>query len=236
MPTPHIEAPEGAFAPSVLMPGDPRRARAIATTLFDDPVEINTVRNMLAYTGTVAGRPISVMGSGMGQPSITLYATELFRFYGVQRIIRVGTCGAYPDRLQVGDVVVGSAAHTDSAINDKRIPGVRFAPTASFPLVRAAVEEAERRGIPVHVGPIFSSDHFYLMEQQTIDGLRDHGTLAVDMESAALYATAAAEGREAMTVLTVSDHLYRHEKDMSPAERETRMRDAATLAIAAALS
>jgi purine-nucleoside phosphorylase len=217
------------------MPGDPRRARRIAETMFDDARQINQVRNMWAYTGTVEGRPISVMGSGMGQPSMTLYATELFRFFGVRRIVRVGTCGAYPDALRIGDVVIASAAHTDSAINDKRIPGVRFAPAASFALARSAVEAAERAGITAHVGPVFSSDHFYLMEQETTDALRDHRTLAIDMETAALYGVAAAEGGEALTVLTVSDHLYRHEQ-MSPEEREVRVRDAASLAIAAALS
>jgi purine-nucleoside phosphorylase len=235
MATPHIDAAPGDFAPAVLMPGDPRRARRIAETLFDDARLINEVRNMWAFTGTVEGRPISVMGSGMGQPSMTLYATELFRFFGVRRIVRVGTCGAYPDALRIGDVVIASGAHTDSSINDTRIPGVRFAPTASFALARSAVEAAEQAGITAHVGPVFSSDHFYLMAQETTDALRDHGTLAIDMETAALYGVAAAEGGEALTVLTVSDHLYRHEQ-MSPEEREVRVRDAASLAIAAALS
>lgn len=235
MPTPHIEAAPGDFAPAVLMPGDPRRARRIAETLFDDARQINEVRNMWAYTGTVQGRPISVMGSGMGMPSMTLYATELFRFFGVERIVRVGTCGAYADALNVGDIVIASAAHTDSAINDKRIPGVRFAPAASFGLVRAAVGAAEALGIPAHVGPVFSGDHFYLMGRETVDGLRDHGTLAVDMETAALYGVAAAEGGEALTVLTVSDHIYRDE-EMSSEERELRVKDAASIAVAAALS
>lgn len=235
MPTPHIEAAEGDIAPVVLMPGDPLRARRIAETLLDDVRQVSGIRNMLAFTGSVQGRPVSVMGSGMGAPSMTLYATELFRFYGVERIVRVGTCGAYAASLQLGDIVIASAAHTDSAINDKRIPGVRFAPAATFGLVRAAVAAAEDEGIAAHVGPIFSSDHFYLMGQETIDALRDHGTLAVDMETAALYAVAAAEGGEALTVLTVSDHIYRDEQ-MSADDRESKMRDAAMIALAAALS
>ncbi len=235
MPTPHIEAAPGDFAPAVLMPGDPRRARRIAETLFDDARQINEVRNMWAYTGTIDGRPISVMGSGMGMPSMTLYATELFRFFGVRRIVRVGTCGAYASDLNVGDIVIASAAHTDSAINAKRIPGVTFAPSATFGLVRAAVTAAEGLAIRTHVGPVFSGDHFYLMGQETVDGLRDHGTLAVDMETAALYGVAAAEGCEAITVLTVSDHIYRDE-EMSSEERELRVKDAASIAIAAALS
>lgn len=235
MPTPHIEAAEGEIAPLVLMPGDPLRARRIAETLLDDAHQVSGIRNMLAFTGSAGGHPVSVMGSGMGAPSMTLYATELFRFYGVERIVRVGTCGAYAAPLQLGDIVIAAAAHTDSAINDKRIPGVRFAPTASFGLVRAAVDAAEREGITAVVGPVFTSDHFYLMGQETIDALRDHGALAVDMETAALYGVAAAEGGEALTVLTVSDHIYRDE-EMSAADRELRAGDAATIALAAVLS
>ena len=164
--------------------------------LFDDARLVNEVRGMEAYTGTVGGRPISVMGSGMGMPTMTIYATELYREYGVQRIIRVGTSGGFQDDLALGDVIVATAAHTDSAINDPRIPGVKFAPAASYPLLRAAVDAAERAGTPVRVGAVYSSDHFYLARPGLHEGLRDHGVLGVDMETAALYAVAAAEGRE----------------------------------------
>lgn len=234
MPTPHLEAEDGDFAPLVLMPGDPRRARFIAETMLDQPRLVNQVRGVEGYTGKVGGRPVSVLASGMGCPSMTIYATELFTQYGVRRIVRVGTCGAYADDLQLGDVVVATAAHTDSAINDARIPGVRFAPVASFPLVRAAVEHAESKGLAVQVGPVFSAEHFYLKQPGVIEGLRDHGALGVDMESAALFAVAAATGRQALTVLTVSDHLFRKER-MSSEERETRFVEAASLAIAAGL-
>ena len=185
MPTPHNSAAPGDYAPAVLMPGDPRRARRIAETLFDDARLVNEVRGMEAYTGTVGGRPISVMGSGMGLPTMTIYATELFREYGVQRIIRVGTTGGFPDDMGLGDVIIATAAHTDSAINDPRVPGLRFAPAASYPLLRAAVDAAERAGTPVRVGTVFSSDHFYLARPGLHEGLRDHGVLGVDMETAA---------------------------------------------------
>ncbi|GAB3134085.1 purine-nucleoside phosphorylase [Tsukamurella serpentis] len=235
MPTPHNTAEPGDFAPVVLMPGDPRRARRIAETLFDDARLVNEVRGMEAYTGTVGGRPISVMGSGMGMPTMTIYATELFREYGVQRIVRVGTSGAYQDDTRLGDVIVVTAAHTDSAINEPRVPGVRLAPAASFPLLRAAVGAAERRGIPVQVGTVFSSDHFYLAREGLHSELRDHGTLCVDMETAGLYGVAAAEGGQALTVLTVTDHLFRGEA-ISPQERESGFSNAAQIAIEAAFS
>ncbi|WP_420114014.1 DeoD-type purine-nucleoside phosphorylase, partial [Pseudactinotalea sp.] len=203
MPTPHNQAEPGDIAPLVLMPGDPRRARRIAHALLTDAVLVNEVRGMEAYTGSYDGRPVTVMGSGMGMPSMTIYATELFREYGVERIVRVGTSGAYADAVQLGEVIIASAAHTDSAINDGRIPGVRFAPVASFAMLRAAVVAAERQYVPVHIGPIYSADHFYLERPGVNEALREHGTLGIDMETAALYAVAAAEGGQALTVLTV---------------------------------
>ncbi|MBS4102537.1 purine-nucleoside phosphorylase [Tsukamurella paurometabola] len=235
MPTPHNSAAPGDYAPAVLMPGDPRRARRIAETLFDDARLVNEVRGMEAYTGTVGGRPISVMGSGMGMPTMTIYATELYREYGVRRIVRVGTSGGFQDDLSLGDVIVATAAHTDSAINAPRIPGVTFAPAASYPLLRAAVDAADRAGTPVRVGPVFSSDHFYLARPGLHEGLRDHGVLGVDMETAALYAVAAAEGGEALTVLTVSDHLFREEA-MPSEDREKSFAAAAHIALEAAFS
>lgn len=235
MPTPHNAAARGDYAPAVLMPGDPRRARRIAETMLEDARLVNEVRGMEAYTGTVDGKPVSVMGSGMGMPTMGIYATELFREYGVQRIIRVGTSGAFADDLRLGDVILASAAHTDSAMNDVRIPSVRFAPAASYPLLRAAVDAAESQHTPVRVGPVFSSDHFYLDRPTVHTALRDHGTLGVDMETAALYAIAAAEGREALTVLTVTDHMFREEA-MPAADREQRFAAAARIALAAAFT
>ncbi|WP_309131797.1 purine-nucleoside phosphorylase [Brevibacterium sp.] len=235
MATAHNRAEPGDYAPLVLMPGDPRRARRIAETLFDDARLVNEVRGMEAYTGTVGGRPISVMGSGMGLPTMTIYATELFRFYGVERIIRVGTSGGYAPGQELGDVIIASGAHTDSAINEHRIPGITLAPVASFPLLRAAAEAAEEQGTRYRVGPVFSSDLFYAERPQTHEGLRDHGTLGVDMETAALYAVAAAEGREALTVLTVTDQMFGAEA-MSPEDREHQFSSAASIAITAGLS
>ncbi|GGM02268.1 purine-nucleoside phosphorylase [Nakamurella endophytica] len=235
MSTPHIAAAPGDFAPVVLMPGDPRRARLIAQRLFDEPRLVTDVRNIEGWTGTVAGRPVSVLASGMGCPSITIYATELFRFYGVRRIVRVGTAGGLAPRLQLGDVVVGSAAHTDSSINTTRIPGVHFAAAPSYGLLSAAVAAARAAGVPVHVGPIFSSDHFYGVGSDVFSALARHGTLAVEMEAAALYGVAAAEGGEALTTATITDHLERGES-MTPAEREECFQRMSRIALAAVLS
>lgn len=235
MATPHIDAEPGDFAPAVLMPGDPRRARLIAERLFDSPKLVNEVRGILGYTGTVGGRPISVMASGMGCPSITIYATELYRFFGVRRIIRVGTAGGMQELLQLGDVIAASAAHTDSAMASARIPGVSMSHAPSFDLLAAAVEAARAADVSMRVGPIFSSDHFYVTRDETMAALVAHGTLAVEMESAALYAAAAAEQTEALTLLTVTDHLGRSE-NMSAREREECFESMSRIAIAAALS
>lgn len=236
MATPHISAEPGAFASAVIMPGDPRRAERIATMLMPDARPVTDARGILGLTGTVDGRPLSVMASGMGMPSVTIYATELFRFYDVQRIIRVGTAGAIAPHVQVGDVVVALGAHTDSNMNQQRLPGLYFAAVASFDLTRAAVaaaKDADR----VHVGTILCKDHFYLSKgEQEVELLGRYGVLCVNMESAALYGVAAEFGRRALTVLTVSDHLLDHSADMSAEDRETKFRDALDLAVAAALS
>lgn len=235
MATPHIDAEFGDFATAVLMPGDPRRAQLIAESLFDRPKLVNEVRGILAYTGTVAGKPISVMASGMGCPSITIYATELYRFFGVQRIIRVGTAGGMQETLQLGDVIAASAAHTDSAMAQARIPGVSMSHAPSFNLLLAAAQAAAAADLNMQVGPIFSSDHFYDSRPETTAALIAHGTLAVEMESAALYAVAAAEHTEALTLLTITDHLGRGE-NMSAREREDCFMNMSEVAIAAALS
>lgn len=235
MATPHISAEPGDFAPAVLMPGDPRRAQRIAEMLMPDARLVTDVRGMLGFTGTVAGRPLSVMGSGMGQPSASIYVTELFRFYDVQRVIRVGTTGGISRDVKLGDVVVATSAHTDSSMNQLRIPGVNFSAVASFGLARAAVDAAgpEDR---VHVGTIISRDHFYLVVPGQTEALARYGVLAVDMEAAAMYGVAAEFGREALTVLTVSDHLFDPSQEMSAEERESRFDLALRLAVAAALS
>lgn len=235
MATPHINAEPGDFAPAVLMPGDPKRAERIAHLLMDDARLVTDVRGMLGFTGTVDGRPLSVMGSGMGQPSATIYATELMREFGVERIIRVGTCGGIAPQVKVGDVVVGLAAHTDSAMNTFRIPGIRFSAVGSFNMARAAVEAAGDDA-NVHVGTILSRDHFYLAVEGQLDNLAKYNVLGVEMEAAAMYGVAAEFGKEALTILTVSDHLLDSSNDMSAEDRETRFQGALKLAVAAAFA
>lgn len=235
MATPHIGAEPGDFAPAVLMPGDPKRAERIAHTLMDDARLVTDVRGMLGFTGTVDGKPLSVMGSGMGQPSATIYVTELFREYGVEKVIRVGTCGGIAHNVEVGDVVVALGAHTDSSMNTFRLPGLHFSAVASYDLVRAAVDAADPED-NVHVGTIISRDHFYLTPDGQTERLANYGVLGVDMEAAAMYGVAAEFGKKALTVLTVSDHLLDHSKDMTAEERETKFQGALKLAVAAAFA
>lgn len=230
MATPHIGAEPGDFAPDVLMPGDPRRAKRIAETVFDDPRLVTEVRGILGYTGTVDGRPVSVLASGMGQPSIAIYATELFRFFGVKRIIRIGTAGGMAPRLELGDVVIANAAHTDSAMMANKIPGIHYSAAASFPLTAAAVEAAGTER--VFVGPVISSDAFYSDRPAINDQLVAHGTLAVEMEAAALYATADAEGGEALAICTISDLLFA-DAALPAAERELLFDRSVRLGLAA---
>lgn len=235
MVTPHITAADDDFAPAVLMPGDPQRAERIAQLLLEDARQVNDVRGMLAFTGTYQGKPLSVMGSGMGQPSIAIYATELYKFYGVERIVRVGTCGGISRAVSVGDAVVALGAHTDSNFNANRIPQVYFSALASYPLLAAAVD-AVNPDEKVHVGPVFSSDDFYRVVPGQTEALAEYGVLGVEMETAALYGIAAQLGKEALTVLTVSDHLLNRGRDMTAAERVSQFRTALRLAVAAALS
>lgn len=220
MPTPHISAEPGDFAPHVLMPGDPRRAKLIAERFFESPRLVTEVRGILGYTGTYQGEPISVLASGMGMPSASIYATELARFYGVTRIVRCGTVGGARDDTHIGDVVAASSAHTDSAMTLRRFPGIQFSHTPTFSLLRAAVEYGETSGKKLHVGPVFTTDAFYQPETDTVDALVKTGLVAVEMEAAGLYAVAAVEGIEALMVGTVSDHLYL-QQEMSAEERET---------------
>jgi purine-nucleoside phosphorylase len=207
MATPHINAPEGAFAPTVLMPGDPLRAKHIAETFLTDAVCINTVRNMFGYTGTYKGKPVSVLGSGMGVPSMSIYATELVKFYGVKNIIRIGSCGALPLDVQVRDVVIGMGASTDSSVNRNRLGGLDFAAIASFELLEKAVAAARAKNINVKVGNVFTSDLFYNPSETLFDTLQKYGVLAVEMEAAGLYGVAAEYGINALAIFTVSDHI-----------------------------
>ena len=235
MATPHINAEMGDFAPAVIMPGDPRRAQRIAEQILENPRLVTDVRGMLGFTGTVNGKPLSVMGSGMGQPSATIYATELFQFFGVERIIRVGTAGGISPKVKVGDSLVALGAHTDSAMNQLRIPGVNFSAVASFNLAAAAAAAATADDT-VHVGTIIGRDHFYFSPEGQFAALAKYGVLGVEMEAAALYGVAAELGKEALAVLTVSDHLFDSSADMTAEERETLFQTSLRLGVAAALS
>jgi purine-nucleoside phosphorylase len=215
------------------MPGDPRRARRIADELLDDARLVTEVRGILGFTGTHEGRPVSVLASGMGGPSIAIYATELARFYGVTRIVRVGTAGGLQPGMPLGTVVAASVAHTDSAMTAGWVPGVALGAAPAFPLLRAAVDAAERRGVPLRVGPVFSSDTFYGDEPPT--ALARFGTLAVEMEAATLYAVGAKEGIQTLALVTVTDDLTTGEH-LSADERETGFGAAARLALAAGLA
>lgn len=205
MATPHIGAESGAFAPDVLMPGDPRRAKLIAETFFDSPTLVTEVRGILGYTGTYNGKPVSVMASGMGMPSAAIYATELARFYGVERIVRVGTIGAIAEYLQLGDVVAASAAHTNSAMTSGWVPSVSLSLAPDFGLLRKAVEYGEASGKTIHVGPLFTTDQFYNPDTTVVPTLKKYGTIGVEMEAAGLYAVAAKEGFKALMIGTISD-------------------------------
>lgn len=219
MSTPHIEALPGAFAPTVLLPGDPLRAEHIAAHLLDGAERVNGIRNMFGYSGRWKGKPVSVMGTGMGIPSCSIYATELVRDYGVRRLIRVGTCGAVHNDLHLGDIVLAAGASTDSAVNRTRFAGMDFAAIASWSLLQPVASAVQAAGLPLHVGNVFSTDLFYDPRRNLVDTLARMGMLAVDMEAAGLYGIAAEYEVEALTVLTVSDHLRRGER-MSANERQ----------------
>ncbi|MBQ5718934.1 MAG: purine-nucleoside phosphorylase [Alistipes sp.] len=219
MPTPHIGAREGEIADRVIMAGDPLRAKFMAETYLENPVQYNAVRGMLGYTGTYKGKRVSVQGHGMGIPSIGIYTYELFNFYGVKRIIRTGSAGAYHPDLKIGDVVIGLGACTDSNYAAHyNLPGT-YAPVADFQLARAAVEKAEAMGINYRVGNILSSDVFYGEDERWREWQK-MGVLAVEMEAAALYMNAARSSNEALCICTISDSLVTGEAS-SAEQRQT---------------
>ena len=209
IPTPHITAKEGDFARTVLMPGDPLRSKFIAETYLENPVLVNNTRGVHGYTGTYKGKRVSVMASGMGIPSIGIYSYELFNFYGVENLIRVGTAGGISDSVKLRDVVLGMSAYTDSGYGRQFFPG-NLAPCCSFSLLEKAVAAARSMGIEPNVGALYSSDVFY-DEAVNAGKLRKLGVLAVEMEAAALYMNAARAGKNALAICTVSDHLFRGE-------------------------
>ncbi len=221
IPTPHINVSEqGIIAETVLMPGDPLRAKFIAETYLENPVQFNDVRSMFGFTGTYKGKKISVMGSGMGMPSIGIYSYELINFYGVKNIIRIGSCGAIQEDVKIRDIIIGLSASTNSNYASQfGLPGT-FAPTASWSLVKKAVDIAQSRGINTKVGNILSADTFYDDDADTWKSWARMGVLAIEMEAAALYMNAARAGANALCILTVSDSLVSHEATTA-AERQT---------------
>lgn len=225
MPTPHLEAATGDYAETVLMPGDPLRAKFIAETYLSDVRQVNQVRGMLGFTGQYNGNPVSVQGSGMGVPSMQIYATELINEYGVKNIIRIGSCGAIQDDINLGDVVIAIAAGTDSNVNRARLGGRDFPAVADFGLLRSVANLADDRGLRSQVGSVFTSDFFYEPHgSDSFEILERYGFLAVEMEAAGLYGVAAEHGAAALTVATVSDQLKRGEH-MSAEDRQTTFDD-----------
>ena len=230
----HIGAEPGQIAPTVLLPGDPLRARWIAETFLEDATCHSEVRGMLGYTGTWRGEPVSVQGSGMGQPSMSIYVNELFSDYDVQRVVRVGSCGALSEEVSLRDVVLASGACTDSSMNRLRFHGLDFAPVADFALLRAAYDAAAgRTDVTTHVGLIHSGDTFYNPRPELTEPLVAHGVLAVEMEASALYTLAASYGRRALAVCTVSDHLVTGE-ETTALEREQTFGAMVEIALSAA--
>ncbi len=202
----HINAPEGAIAESVLLPGDPLRAKFIAETFLENPVCYNEVRGMYGFTGTYKGKKVSVQGTGMGQPSLSIYVNELFQFYGVQKAIRVGTCGAINKDLALRDVILAQGACSDSGLNTMRFNGLHFAPIADYGLLSTAYEKAKEIGLKTKVGLAVSSDMFY-DPKSNWKLWAEYGALGVEMEAAELYTLAAKFNRKALAILTVSDHI-----------------------------
>lgn len=218
--TVHIEANKGEVAETVLLPGDPLRAKYIAETFLEGAVCYNQVRGMLGFTGTYEGKRVSIQGTGMGMPSASIYIHELINEYGAKNLVRVGSCGAIQKDVQIRDVIIAQAACSDSAMNHNLAAGVNYAPVGNFDLIRRAYDLGAAEGLRLRVGNVFSSDVFYSDSLDTLKKLGQYGVLAVEMETAALYTLAAKFGVRALSLLTVSDHVMTGEQT-SPLERQT---------------
>ncbi len=230
VPTPHIAATADQIAKTVLMPGDPKRSEFIAKTYLESPVLINDVRGVQGYTGTYRGKPVTVMASGMGQPSIGIYSYELFKFYDVDAIIRVGSCGSFHPDLHVRDIVIAMGACTNGFYASQfKMPG-SFSPIADFDLVRRAADLCEQKGVHYKVGNIFSSDTFYNAAGTDMDWAK-MGVLGVEMESAALYCNAAWTGKKALCICTVSDNFLHPEENATVEERQSSFTDMMEVAL-----
>lgn len=230
MSTPHIKAEMGDIAESILLPGDPLRAKYIAENFLEDAVCFNEVRGILGYTGTWKGKKVSVMGTGMGMPSISIYVNELMMFFGVKNLIRIGTCGSFKEEIGLKDIIMGIGCCTDSGIIRHTFPG-DYAPIADFQLLNTAYEVAEEQGKKVHVGLLKSSDMFYF-EPTTYgtDKWVEYGVIGAEMEGAALYTLAAKHKCRALTICSVSDAIY-SEEELTSEERERSLNDMITIAL-----
>ena len=233
--TPHIKATSADFAKTVLMPGDPLRSKFVAETFLENPVLVNNVRGIQGYTGTYKGVPVSVMASGMGMPSIGIYSYELFNFFGVENIIRIGSAGGLAEDVQLRDVIIGMGACTNSAYQEQYKLNGNYAPIANYELLSRAVEEAKELGIRYKVGNLLSSDIFYHADPEFNQGWYKMGVLGVEMEAAALYMNAAAAGKRALAICTVSDHIMRGEA-LDADARQTTFTDMMTIALNVAAS
>jgi purine-nucleoside phosphorylase len=229
----HIGAKMGDIAETILLPGDPLRAKYIAETFLDNPTCYNEVRGMLGFTGTYKGKRVSVQGTGMGVPSISIYVNELIQSYNVQNLIRVGTCGAIQKDVKVRDVILAMTSSTDSQMNRIAFGGIDYAPTASFDLLKKAYDAGTEKGLNLKVGNVFTADHFYNEDAQ-FEKLARYGVLAVEMETTALYTLASKFGRNALSVLTVSDHILTGEETTAE-ERQTTFNEMIEVALEASV-
>jgi len=226
----HIEAKKGDIAETILLPGDPLRAKWIAETFLENAVCFNQIRGMLGYTGTFNGKRISTMGTGMGVPSISIYSHELITEYGVKNLIRVGSAGSYQKFIEVRDIVLAMSASSTSGVNELRFGGADYAPTASFGLFQKAVEIAKKKNISIKAGNVLTSDEFYADEFESYKKWSKFGVLCVEMESAGLYTVAAKHNVNALSILTISDSLITGER-LSQEERETTFNDMMKIAL-----
>ncbi|MBQ1211387.1 MAG: purine-nucleoside phosphorylase [Clostridia bacterium] len=233
--TPHIKATSADFAETVLMPGDPLRSKFVAENFLENARLVNNVRGIQGYTGSYRGQPVSVMASGMGMPSIGIYSYELYNFFGVENIIRIGSAGGLADDVQLRDVLIGMGACTNSGYQEQYKLGGNFAPIADFAMLRRAVEEAEALGVRYKVGNLLSSDVFYNADPNFNNGWYKMGVLGVEMEAAALYMNAAAAGKKALAICTVSDHILRGEA-LDADARQNSFTDMMTIALNVATS
>ena len=235
MATPHINAEPGDFADAVIMPGDPLRAKFIAENYLDEVRQVNDVRNMLGFTGRYKGRPLSVLGHGMGIPSCSIYCSELVNSFGVKRLLRAGSCGAVSKKVRLRDIIIAMGACTDSKVNRVRFRGHDFAAIADYELLRTAVAHAERKRLSHHVGNVFSADLFYTPEPEMFELMEKYQVYGVEMEAAGIYGLAAEFGAKALTVCTVSDHIVSGER-LSAEERESGFKDMIELVLETAIA